>query len=104
VLSERGPGGGHGIDGIGLALPAAGLAVGPVDLDHRHALGVQVAGQAGPVGASALDPDQDHRAEGTQPGQQGGIPGGGGGELLGAQHPPGAVECGGGAGGATRGR
>ena len=34
---QCGPGGGHGVDRIGLALPAAGLTVWPVDLDHLHA-------------------------------------------------------------------
>ncbi len=69
---------------IGSDLPCepAGLAVGPVDLDHRDARRSQVAGQAGAVGAGALDPDQYARAEPAHPGQQGAVAGRGGGELL----------------------
>jgi molybdopterin biosynthesis enzyme len=64
---QRGPGRSLGIDGIGFALPPAGLAVGPVDLDHGHALGGQQSGQAGPVDTGALDTDQQQRPEPAQP-------------------------------------
>ena len=46
-----------GVDRVGLALPAAGLAVRPVDLDHGDAGLGEEPGQPGPVGAGALDPD-----------------------------------------------
>ena len=61
-LGEGGPGGGLGIDWVGFALPAAGLAVRPVNLHHRHARTVRMTCQAGAVGTSALDPDQDQRS------------------------------------------
>jgi len=54
---ERGPCRGLGVDRVGLALPAAGLAVGTVHLDQRHLLVLQVAGQAVAVDARALDAD-----------------------------------------------
>jgi hypothetical protein len=69
-LGEGGPGGGLGIDRVGFALPAAGLAVRPVDLHHRHALMAQMTCQACAVDTSALDSHQDQCSERTQPGQQ----------------------------------
>ena len=58
VAGLRGPGRGDGVLGVGLAAPATTLAVRTVDLDHRDALGVEVAGEPGAVAAGALDPDQ----------------------------------------------
>lgn len=52
-----------------------------VDLYHPYVLGAEVAGQAGAVGAGALDPDRPYPAEGAQPVQQVGVTGLGGGEL-----------------------
>jgi len=45
---------------FGLATAAAGAPIDAVDLDHRHVLIVQVAGQSGAVGAGAFhrDPEQ----------------------------------------------
>ena len=48
---------------VGLAVAAAGLTVRAIDLDHHHPDRAQEAGQAGPVGAGALDPDPAQRAE-----------------------------------------
>lgn len=44
LAAQGGPGGGLGVDRIGLALAPAGLPVGPVDLDHLEVGGPQVAG------------------------------------------------------------
>ena len=46
-----GAGRSDGVHGVGLAVAAPQLAVGAVHLHDRYILGVQVAGQAGPVGA-----------------------------------------------------
>jgi hypothetical protein len=59
-----------GVEGVGLPLPAASLAVRAVDLDHLHTRRAQQAGQARPVAASALHPDPDHRPEPAQPAEQ----------------------------------
>jgi hypothetical protein len=48
--------GGPGIQGVGLAVAAPGLAVGSVDLHHDLAVGGQEAGEGGAVGAGALHP------------------------------------------------
>ena len=61
-----GPGGADGIERVGLALPAAVLAVGAVHLDDPDAGRGDVAGQAGAVAAGPLDPDQ---ADGPEPAQ-----------------------------------
>jgi hypothetical protein len=88
------PAGGDRVDRVGLALPAAGLAIRPVDLDHRDGLGGQVAGQTGAVGAGALHPHLDQRAEAAQPGQQCHVAGCGGSELRVAEQPSRAVDRG----------
>jgi hypothetical protein len=88
------PGRGDGVDRIRLALPTAGLAIRPVDLDHRRALRGQVPGQAGAVGAGALHADLDQPTEAGQPGKQRRIAGRCGGELGVAEQPPGAVDRG----------
>jgi hypothetical protein len=88
------PGRGDRVDRIGLALPAAGLAIAAVGLDHHDVLCGQVAGQAGAVGAGAFDPDLHQPAEGGQPGQQNRVAGSGGGELGIAEQPSGAVDRG----------
>lgn len=46
------------------------MAVGAVDFDHADAVGVQVAGEAGAVGAGALDTHQVDLTEGSQPSEQ----------------------------------
>ena len=50
-----GAGCGDGVDRIRLAVAASQLAVGAVHLDDRYILRVQVASQAGPVGACPFD-------------------------------------------------
>ena len=65
----RGPGGADGVERVGLALPAAVLAVGAVDLDDADAGGGDVAGQAGAVAAGALDAGQADGPEPAQPAQ-----------------------------------
>ena len=95
---QGGAGGGDGVDGVGLALEPAGLAIGPVDLDHFDARLVQQPGQAGAVGAGALDSDPAQPPERAHPGQQCGVSGGRCGELLGAHDPADRVDHGGGVG------
>jgi hypothetical protein len=69
---------------------AAGLAVGPIHLDHLDPTAVQIARQAGPVGACALHPDPVHQAEGTHPAQQLAVSGLAGRERL---HPEQAADA-----------
>jgi hypothetical protein len=81
-----------GVDRVGLALEPAGLAVRTVDLDHLDAFTAQPAGEPCSVGAGPLDPDPQQPPEPAHPGQQGGVSGYRGGELLGAQHSPDQVD------------
>src|SRR6185437_8608644 len=69
------PGRADRIQRIGLALPAAVLAVGAVHLDDPDAGRSDVAGQASAVTAGSLDPDQADSPEPAQPAQQAGIAG-----------------------------
>jgi hypothetical protein len=46
------------------------LAVGPIDLDYPDPGGCHGPGQARPVAARSLDPDEAQLAETAQPGQQ----------------------------------
>jgi hypothetical protein len=70
VAREGGPGGGDGVLGIGLALEPAALSIGTVDFDDADALGLEVAGQPGPIGPGPFDADQLDGAEVAQPAQQ----------------------------------
>jgi hypothetical protein len=54
---QRRPGCLDGIQRVGLPGPPAGLAAGPVHLDHRHPRRPQEPGQARSAGAGALHPD-----------------------------------------------
>jgi hypothetical protein len=92
---QGGPGGGLGVDRVGLALSPSGAAVGAVDLDDLEAVGAGEAGQAGPVGAGAFHPDAFHRPVAFGPGDQGDIAAGRGRKALGAAQPPGLVDHGG---------
>jgi hypothetical protein len=65
--------------GVALAAPAAGGPVGAVDLDNPDVLRGEIAGQGGAVGPGALDPNAQQDPEPAQPGQQGPVPGRGGG-------------------------
>ena len=95
AATERRPSCLDRVDGVGLAVAAPGLTARAVNLDHRHADTAQEAGQAGPVGAGALDTDSLQRAEPDQPGVQVGEPGGRRRERLDAEHTAVAVERGG---------
>jgi len=76
-------GGGLGVDRVGLAVAAAGGAVGAVDLQHGLALGGKEAGQGGAVGAGALYAPGVDLAEPPRPGEQVLVAGGGGGDADG---------------------
>jgi hypothetical protein len=71
-------GGGDRVDGVGLAVAAAGGAVGAVDLDHGQVLVAQVAGQARAERAGSLDAGAAEVTETLGPGQQLVVAGGGG--------------------------
>jgi hypothetical protein len=71
--------------GIASALEASGLAVGPVDLQHRLVVGGEEAGQPGAVAAGAFHPPGDGRTEPPGPGQQLSVAGRGGRDLQGVQ-------------------
>ena len=92
--AEGGPGGFDGVEGIGLAAATALLSIGSVDLDDLDAPSSQVASQAGPIRARALDADLGHVPEGLEPGQQRLVAGGVGLEALRAEQPPERVERG----------
>ena len=64
-----GPGGADGVERVGLALPAAVLAVGAAGLDDADAGGGEGAGQARAVAAGALDAGQADGPEPAQPAQ-----------------------------------
>ena len=70
VAGEGGARRGFGVGGVGLAAPAAGLAVGAVHLPHAHTRRCEVAGEAGAVAAGAFDADAAQRAQRRQPGGQ----------------------------------
>ena len=70
LTRQRGAGGGHGVDRVGLALPVTDLPVRAIDLDHRDPGPVQLAGQPGPIRAGALDADQLDLAVRAQPADQ----------------------------------
>jgi hypothetical protein len=89
------PGGTDGIQRIGLALPAAVLAVRTVHFHDPDAGRGDVAGQARPIAAGPFDADQADGPEPAQPAEQAGVPARGGGELLHAKEPPDRVKrCG----------
>jgi hypothetical protein len=86
LTSQHGPGGADRVGRVGLAVPAAMLAIRTRHLDHRHALGGEVAGQA-PPRAGALNTNGDDRTEGAQPAQQPPVASWCRREHLSAQHP-----------------
>ena len=75
VQAQRGQHGQVRVDRVGLALPAAGLAVGLFALEHDQAGRGGGAGQADAVAAGALDRDRQPRTGGVvdDPGQQLGV-------------------------------
>ena len=92
------PGGGLGVDRVGLTLPAAGLAVRAVDLDQLDPCRLQDCGQPGPVGPGALNPDPHQLPEACAARPAARVAGRGGRELPVPQQPAGRVERGGGVG------
>lgn len=85
-------GGGLGVDGVGLADPAAGGAVRAVDLDHGQPVVGQEPQQPGAIAASAFQADLDYRAEGLSPGGELGVAAHRRRKASGAQHPTGLVQ------------
>ncbi len=82
-LARKGsPGGRDGVLGIGLAFEAPTLAIGSVNFDHSHALGLEMTGEPCSIGPSPFDADQLDGAEVAQPAQQLLVTGFGRGEAL----------------------
>ena len=92
VAGEGGARRGFGVDGVGLAALAAGLAVRAVHLDHLDARRGEVASQAGAVAAGAFDADTAHGAPGGQPGGQLAVAGGVRRERRRRQQRPGGIN------------
>ena len=84
--AERCPRRLNGIGGVGLALGAAGLAVGAVDFDHLDAGAKQEPGQPRVVRAGAFHPDAPDGSEATHPLEQLGVARRGGQEGLDTEH------------------
>ena len=81
-------GGGDGVLGIGLSLEPPALAIGAVNFDHSHTLGLEMTGQPSSIGPSPFDADQLDRAKVAQPAQQLLVAVLGGGEALDAEESP----------------
>ena len=95
VAVQRGACCGGGVDSVGLAPTAAGLAVGAVDLQHPCPASGETARQARPVGAGPLDADGLDGPVGLHPGEQMIIALRVGGERGRSQRPSQAVHDGG---------
>jgi hypothetical protein len=78
---QCGPGGGVGVDGVGLSDAAAFGPVGPVDLDDLMPVRAGGTGEAGAVGGGAFHSDRSHVAVGAQKSQSRSVSGCRGGEL-----------------------
>ena len=76
-------------------MSTASLTVRATNLDHRHALRAEVAGQPGPISAGALDTDPIDRAEAGKPGVQLGEPGRRRRERLDTEHTAIGIDRGG---------
>jgi transcriptional regulator with XRE-family HTH domain len=61
--TEGGPGGFHGVEGVGLAAATALLAIRPVEFDDLDARASQVTSEAGPKGPGAFDANLGHGTE-----------------------------------------
>ena len=85
--SQHGPGGGLGVDRIGLTPLASGPPVGPVDLHHGHALVQEHPGEPGAVAAGAFHPDRPELAVPAKPAQQLPVATAGSRELAVAEQP-----------------
>ena len=90
-----GPGGLYGVEGVGLAGLAPGLAVLAVHFDDVDPGSSEMTGDAGPIGAGALHAHLGDLAECAQPGQEFGIAVGVGPKRLGAEQPTDFVQDGG---------
>jgi hypothetical protein len=88
AAAEDRPGGGFGVEGVGLAPSAAGGLVGCVDLDHLDPGHPQVPGQRRTVGPGALHPGPPQHPEATHPAQQRPIADRSGREVRAAQQHP----------------
>ena len=87
TAGEDGPGGFDGVERVGLAAAAPGLAVGAVDLfEDLDPGGLQEPAQPDAVGAGALNPDPCELSEAGQPSVQVLVARWRGGERLDAQH------------------
>ena len=91
----RGPGGLDGVEGIGLAALASGLAVLAVHFDDVDPGSGEEAGDAGPIGPRPLHADLADLAEGFEPGQQVRVAVGVGPERLRAEQATDLVQDGG---------
>jgi hypothetical protein len=87
-----GAGRADGVQRVGLALPAAVLAVGAARLHDPDAGRGDVAGQPGAVAPGPLDPDQADGPEPAQPAQQASVPGSRSRELPHAEQSPDRIE------------
>jgi hypothetical protein len=83
--AEHRPGGGLGVEGVGLAPATASGLVRLVDLDHLNPGRPQVPGQCCTVGAGALHASPPQHPQRVHPGQQRSVTGRGSGEPLAAQ-------------------
>jgi hypothetical protein len=92
---EHGPGGGLGVDRVGLAAASAGRPVGAVDLEHDLAVGMQEAQQPRGVGAGAFDAEALDLAQPACPGEQLPVAAGGGGHRGGGEQAAELVDRGG---------
>ena len=92
---QRGAGRFDRVDRIGLALHAADLTVGAIDLDHDQPARLEIARQARAIRAGALDPDSCDRTERAQPVVQRDEPDGALRERLDTEHTAVRVERGG---------
>ena len=95
VAGEHSTRRGLGVGGVGLAAPAARLAVRAVHLPHAHTRRGEVAGEAGAVAAGAFDADAAQLAQRRQPGGQFAVTGARRRERRRRQQPPDGVDsCG----------
>jgi hypothetical protein len=87
-------GGLHRIEGIGLAVIASGLAVGPIDFDDFDPLPAKKSSEPHALRPSTFDPDFGHFAELLEPDEECLVAGRIGFERLGADESAQGVQCG----------
>jgi hypothetical protein len=81
---QRSPGGLDGVERVGLAVIAPGLAVGPVYLDDFDAASPQEPAEPSSIGSRPFDADLGHLSEGLEPAEQRLVAGDIGTERLGS--------------------